>query len=139
MSAPISTGDDALDNVALHAHWFPRIALASVFVYMGIDKFLGAGIGGFAAVMGLPHGVALLVALTEIAAGTLIVIGGLTNDWITRLGALAAVPVLLGAIFMEHWGQWHFMATPTHPLGGMMFQVTVLLVALYLLVRGNDF
>ncbi|WP_421621918.1 DoxX family protein [Alkalilimnicola ehrlichii] len=61
-----------------------------------------------------------------------------TNGWVTRLGALATVPVLLGAIFMAHWGQWHFLPTATHPMGGMMFQVSLLFVALYLLAKGND-
>lgn len=139
MGAPIATGDEALDKVAYNAHWLVRIAFASVFVYTGIDKFLGNGIGGFAATMELPYIIGLAVALAELGAGILIVIGGFTNGWITRLGALMMVPILLGAIVMEHWGQWHFMATPTHPLGGMMFQVTLLLVALYVLVRGNEF
>jgi len=139
MGAVIATGDEALDKVGQNAHWLVRIALASIFIYTGIDKFLGGGIAGFAGTMGLPYLIALLVALVELGAGVLVVLGAWTNGWITRLGALMAVPVLLGAVFMEHWGQWHFMATPTHPLGGMMFQVATLFVALYVLVRGNDF
>jgi len=139
MGAEIHTGDETLDTVGRHAHWFIRAAFVSVFLYMGIDKFMGNGIAGFAAVMELPYLMALLVALAEIGAGVFIVLGALTNGWITRLGAVMTVPVLLGAIVMEHWGQWHFMATPTHPLGGMMFQVTLLFVALYILVRGNEF
>ena len=139
MGAPMNSGDESLDAVGRHAHWFVRAAFLSVFLYTGIDKFMGSGIDGFAAVMELPYLMALLVALAEIGAGALIVLGGLTNGWITRLGAVMTVPVMLGAIVMEHWGQWHFMATPTHPLGSMMFQVTLLLVALYILVRGNEF
>lgn len=123
------------------AHWLLRAAMASVFVYTGIDKFAGSGIQGFAQIMNLPLIIALLVALGEIATGVLILLGGgirgRLGDAVTRVGALFAVPILLGAIFMVHWGQWHFMATPTHPLGGMMFQVTLLLVALYLMARGN--
>ena len=53
------------------------------------------------------------------------------------LGPALGKLILLGAIFMEHWGQWHFMATPSHPLGGMMFQVTLVLIALYLMAKGN--
>ena len=57
----------------------------------------------------------------------------------TRIGALMVIPVLLGAIFMVHWGQWNnFVQTESHPMGGMEFQVTLLLVALYLLVKGNN-
>lgn len=131
-------GAEALGPVYQHAHWALRLALASVFIYQGVDKFMGGGISGFASTMELPWILGLLVALTEIAAGVLVVVGGFTNTWITRLGALLVVPVMLGAIVMEHWGQWHFMATATHPLGGMQFQVTLLLVALYLFIRGND-
>lgn len=139
MGVPMNSGAETLDTVGRHAHWFVRAAFVSVFLYMGIDKFMGSGIAGFASLMNLPYLMAFLVALAEIGAGTLIVLGGLTNGWITRLGAVMTVPVLLGAIVMEHWGQWHFMATPTHPLGGMMFQVTLLFVALYIFVRGNEF
>lgn len=128
------THTPALDK---HAHWLLRLALASIFVYYGIDKFLGGGIAGFSGATGLPGPMALLVALTEIGAGTLVLIGGVTHTWITRLGALMVVPVMLGAIFMVHWGQWHMMPTPTHPMGGMGFQVTLLFVATYLFIRGN--
>ena len=139
MSVALKSGDEVLDNVGLRAHWLLRIAVASVFIYMGVDKFLGGGIQMFAQMMDLPSLIALLVALAEIGAGLFVIAGAFSNDWISRLGAAMAIPVLLGAIVMEHWGQWHFMATPTHPLGGMMFQVTLLLVALYILIRGNRF
>ena len=119
------------------AHWMLRAVWAGVFVYMGLDKFMGGGIAEFAGMAELPTFIAALVALAEIAAGVLVVIGGFSNGWITRLGALAAVPVLFGAIFMVHWGQWHFMPNADFPMGGMMFQVTLLALALYLLVRGN--
>lgn len=123
------------------AHWLLRFAMASVFLYTGVDKFTGSGIQGFASAMNLPVIIALAVALGELAIGLLVLAGGWLagqrGDVVTRLGALGAVPILLGAIFMEHWGQWHFMATPSHPLGGMMFQVTLLLIALYLIAKGN--
>ena len=138
MTAALSTANAELQRVERHAHWLLRAVIFSVLTYMGVDKFLGAGIGPWAEMMGLPLGVALLVALAEIAAGVLVVLGALTNSWVTRLGALATVPVLLGAIFMVHWGQWHFLPTATHPMGGMMFQVSLLFVALYLLARGNN-
>jgi putative oxidoreductase len=138
MGAPTSTGDQALDNLSLHTHWLLRLAWAGVFLYMGIDKFMGGGVGEFAEIMGLPYFIGLLVALAEIGAGTLILVGAFTSGWVTRLAALMGIPVLLGAIFMEHWGQWHFMATPSHPLGGMMFQVTLLLLGTYVLARGNE-
>ncbi|MCE9682505.1 DoxX family protein [Halomonas alkalisoli] len=127
---------------ARHAHWLLRLALASVFLYMGVDKFMGGGIGEFSMMMGLPLMLAGTVALGEIATGSLILLGGVMasrlGDLVTRLAALGMILILLGAIFMVHWGQWHFMATPSHPLGGMMFQVTLAMMALYLLARGNN-
>lgn len=138
MGAPIHTGDQALDTVGRHIHWVLRVGLAAVFLYMGIDKFMGSGISGFAAIFGLPVFLATLVALGEIAAGVLILLGGATNGWITRLGALAMIGILLGAIFMAKWGQWHFAPSPGYPMGGMMFEVTMLVLAIYFLVRGNE-
>ncbi|WP_290653049.1 DoxX family protein [Aquisalimonas sp.] len=128
----------SLEALSRHAHWLLRFALASVFVYSGIDKFMGGGIAEFAGVMQLPEFIAALVALAEIGGGLLVLLGAVISPWVTRLGALMVVPVMLGAIVMVHWGQWHFVPTATHPLGGMMFQVTLLLIAIYLFIRGND-
>ena len=45
---------------------------------------------------------------------------------------------MLGAIAMVHWPRWSFVASDTHPMGGMEFQVTLVLVSLYLLIKGNN-
>lgn len=142
MGAPINTGDQALDSVGRHIHWAVRLGLAAVFLYMGIDKFMGGGIGAFANAFGLPQALATLVALGELGAGVLILLGGLTNGWVTRLGAAGMVGILFGAIFMAKWGQWHPIGhprmAPGYPMGGMMLEMTLLLVAVYFLVRGNE-
>ena len=126
---------NALDSATRHAHWALRLAILSVFLYHGLDKL--GDLQGFAEMAGLPVAVALLVALSEVAGSILVALGGALRDWMTRLGAIALMPVMLGAIFMVHWGQWHFMVTETHPMGGMQFQVTLLLVLVYLAVKGN--
>ena len=87
--------------------------------------------------MKMPVLMIFLVATAETVGGTLVLLGGFFKDWMTRVGALVLVPVMLGAISMVHWGQWHFKATETHPMGGMQFQVTLLLLSLYLFVKGN--
>ena len=131
----------ALANLAPHAHWLLRIALASVFLYHGLQKFLGHGIGAFAQMMGLPPTIAGTVAVIEALAGAGIIAGatapGRLGDIATRISGLAILPVMLGAIALVHWGQWSFAATPTHPLGGMEFQVVLALLGLYFAVRGN--
>jgi putative oxidoreductase len=119
-----------------HAHWALRLAVFSVFTYHGVEKL--GDLGGFAEMTELPIAVALLVALAEAGGGLLVLLGGFLKDWMTRLGALMTMPVMLGAIFMVHWGQWSFMATETHPMGGMEFQVTLLLILAYLAVKGNE-
>lgn len=126
---------DALNSISRHAHWALRVALASVFLYHGLTKF--PALGGMAEMMGLPVFVLLLVAIAEVGAGLLILAGGFLYDWMTRLGALLVVPVMLGAISMAHWPQWSFAPSETHPMGGMEFQVTLVLIALFFIIRGN--
>ncbi|MEE8625955.1 MAG: DoxX family protein [Acidiferrobacterales bacterium] len=126
---------DALDSLKPHAHWLLRIGLASVFIFHGLYKVIN--FGGFSQMMGLPTSVAALVTFAELAGGVGIIIGAFTNDLITRLAGLAMAPIVLGAIFMVHWGRWNFAPAEEFPMGGMEFQVVLLLTALYFLVMGN--
>ncbi len=126
---------DVLDSLKPHAHWLLRIGLASVFIFHGIGKAMA--LGGFAQMMGLPTPVAALVTLAELAGGVGIIVGAFTNDLITRLAGLAIAPVMIGAIFMVHWGRCGFEPAEGFPMGGMELQVVVLLTALYFLVMGN--
>ncbi|WP_195759523.1 DoxX family membrane protein [Spiribacter sp. 2438] len=138
MGAPLDSGDAILDRQAAQSHWLLRTPLAAVLVYHGLEKWLGTGVGAFAEAMNFPLGLVVAVVVLELMAGLLLLAGALTNDWITRLGAALACPVLLGAIFLVHWGQWHFLPSASHPMGGMAFQVTLLCLSIYLLIRGNQ-
>jgi putative oxidoreductase len=121
---------------ARHAHWLPRIAFASVFLFHGVGKLVD--VAGFAQMMSLPLAAAWLVTFAELAAGLGVLIGPLLRrDWITRLAGLAAVPVMLGAIALVHWPQWSFVPTDSHPMGGMEFQAVLLLLALWFAAVGN--
>ncbi|MCH8010813.1 MAG: hypothetical protein IIA61_02520 [Candidatus Marinimicrobia bacterium] len=93
---------------------------------------------GMADMMVMPLTMIYLLATMEVMGALLVLVGGLGVDWATRFGALILMPVLLGAIGMVHWGQWAFMATDSHPMGGMEFQVTLLLILFYLFIRGNS-
>lgn len=131
------TALDLTPGFTPHAHWLLRIGLASVFLYHGIGKF--ADLAGFSAMMELPVFIAALVALAEVGGSLLLLAGGwLKHDLATRLGAAAFIPVMLGAIAMVHWPRWSFVASDTHPMGGMEFQVVLLLISLYLVLRGNS-
>jgi len=124
-----------LGRLTPYAHWLLRFSLAGVFVYHGYSKL--ANVGMFAQMMDLSYSIALLVALAEFVGGIAIIAGSFTRDWITRIGGLMIVPVMLGAITMIHWGQWNFVPSESHPMGGMEFQVTLLFIALYFVIKGN--
>ena len=138
MPAPLHTPDNLLNAQARYMHWLLRTPLAAVMLYHGLEKWLVIGVSEFAQTMGLPMALAIIVAASEVAAGVALLAGVIAGDWITRAGAALACPVLLGAVFYVHWGQWHFLPTATHPMGGMAFQITLLGVAIYLLIRGNE-
>ncbi len=80
------------ERLTTHTHWALRIALASVFIYHGAQKL--GGVEGFAQMMNLTYATALAVALAEFVGGILIVAGGFTRAWVTRLGAALFIPVM---------------------------------------------
>ena len=122
-------------NLSQQAHWFLRIAIAGSFLFHGIAKF--PNLSGVAEMMGLPVFILLLVALAETFGALLILLGGFYKNWMTKLGALFTLPVMLGAIIMFHWGRWSFTPSETHPMGGIEFPVIMTLVLLYLLFKEN--
>ncbi len=128
------------NQLTSNAHWLLRVALSSVFIYHGILKL--SNLQGFAEMLPVSYPLVLLVALAEAGGGLLVLLGGLRDDRLsdlaTRIGALLNVPTMLGAIATVHWGQWNFVPTETHPMGGMQFQTVLVLVMLYVAIRGND-
>ena len=123
-------------GLSAHAHWFLRIALASVFLFHGVGKLVN--VSGFAEMMGLPIIATWLVTLAEVGGGLGILVGAFGRDWLTRFSAAVLIPVMLGAIALVHFPQWSFVASETHPMGGMEFQVVLTLIAAYFVARGND-
>ncbi len=128
-----------LNAIRPHAHWLLRAALGSVFVYHGALKL--SNLEGFAQMLPISYPETVLVALAELVGGVLVLIGGFGRDRLsdlaTRIGAAMQVPVMVGAIMLVHWGRWNFVPTEGFPMGGMQFQVTLALIALYLVITGN--
>jgi putative oxidoreductase len=122
-----------------NSHWFLRIALASVFVYHGLLKFMN--LEGFAQMLPISYLEVVLVAAAETIGGLLVLAGGLGRtkvfDLATRIGAALNIPVIVGAISMIHWGRWNFVPSETHPMGGFEFQAVLLLIMLFLVFSGN--
>lgn len=131
--------EKALHVIRPHAHWLLRAALGSVFVYHGALKL--SNLEGFAQMLPISYPETVLVALAEFVGGLLVLAGGLgryrLSDLATRIGAAMQVPIMVGAILLVHWGRWNFVPTQDFPMGGMEFQVTLALLALYLVITGN--
>jgi len=126
----------SLDSLKPHAHWLLRLSLASVFIFHGLGK--AGNLEGMAQMMGMPVAALAMVTFAELAGGIGIIVGAFKSDLITRLSGLAIAPVMLGAIFMVHWGRWSFSPAEGFPMGGMEFQVVLLLIAVYFLISGNS-
>ena len=126
------------ERLSNNAHWLLRLAIASVFVYHGALKF--SNLEGFATMLPISYFEVVLVGLANIGSA-LVLIGGFRDDVFsdiaTRVGAAFNIPVMIGAIYLVHWGRWNFVPTETHPLGGMEFQVVLAAVMLYLVITGN--
>jgi len=120
--------------------WFVRVPFAITFAGHGAGKLLMPAAS--AEMLALPVTLVLLVGLAEVLAGIGAVVGGLPRAphrlLVNRLTGLAAAPVLVGAIALVHWPRWSFVASESHPMGGMEFQVLLLGVALYLLLARED-
>lgn len=116
-------------------HWLPRVALAGIFLPHGISKFtMGQAMADG---MGMPIILIYMIGLMEVGGSICIIAGAFGRDLLTRVGGLLIAVVMLGAIFMVHWPQWTFMVSEAKPMGGMEFQVLIMTVALFFLVRGN--
>ena len=130
----------AINSLAPYAHWLLRLTIASVFIYHGVLKL--ENITGFAQMLSLSNPVAVLVALAEVAGGLLVLGGGFRTDklgdMMTRLGASLIIPVMIGAVILVHWGRWNFVLTEDFPMGGMEFQISLLFICVYLLLKGNN-
>ena len=90
-----------------------RLALGLLFLAhagLKIFVFTPAGTAQFFGSLGLPPALAYVAILWELAAAFALILG----VW-PRLAALAALPVLLGAIISVHWHAGFFF---TNPNGG---------------------
>jgi len=126
------------NRINANAHWLLRFAIVGVFLYHGILKF--SNLDGFATMLPISFTQVVFVALANVGS-VLVILGGFRNDVLsdlaTRIGAALNIPVMIGAISLVHWGRWNFVPTDVHPMGGMEFQVVLILVMLYLIITGN--
>ncbi len=120
-----------------HGHWIIRLQLAAIFIFHGVIKFPMAEM--MAEGMGMPVMGVYLLAVLEVLAGLGFLAGPFLGSMVTQIsGALVSV-VMAGAIAMVHFPQWSFVASDAKPMGGMEFQLLVLLLGVLFALRGNEF
>ena len=115
-------------NLPFDHHWFLRLALSTVFLYHGLTKNLTS----FAKAFQFPILLAAAVIFAEVAAGLGYLLGGLYYTPIlgyslTQWASLAAIPILIGAIYLVHWNKGFNVMN-----GGYEFQFVLLMMALYM-------
>ncbi|MBC8311869.1 MAG: DoxX family protein [Candidatus Marinimicrobia bacterium] len=125
-----------LNQYGSNSHWLVRASLAGTFIFHGYGKIPMAA--QMSEMMGMPIAMIYMLAMMEIVGGALVLWGGIGPDWATRIAGGIFSATMMGAIGMVHWGQWSFMITETHPMGGMEFQVLILSISLMMLTRGNS-
>ena len=125
---------ETLNRFSGYAHWLVRLSLAATFIYHSIPKFMNPGI------MDMPAILVIMVALAELVGALLLLWGGFGPDWATRVAGAFFAIVMLGAIGLVHWANgWNSINLGMGNMGkGMEFQVLILAVSLYLLVKGNS-
>lgn len=109
-----------------------RLALAVLFLAhagLKIFVFTPAGTAQFFSSLGLPPALAYIAIVWELAAAFALILG----LW-PRLAALAAVPVLLGAIISVHWHAGFFF---TNPNGGWEFPALWIVGLLVIAATGD--
>ena len=120
--------------------WILRLSFATSFILHGLGKFpmpadglvrLFESKGIF-----MPELTASLVALGEVGAGALIILGGLfgtiLGHTLTRLGGGMGLVIMIGALSIAH-SDWFI----TQKLF-MSEQIFLLAIALYFAIRGNN-
>jgi uncharacterized membrane protein YphA (DoxX/SURF4 family) len=109
-------------------HWGMRASIAVTYLWHGFHNLPP---GGFERRFTMPGGYAM--GFIEMASGVALLAGGFTKPIVTRLGAAGVIFFMLGAIILVHGPQGWDSRT-----GGAEFQVLMLMVGLYYLVKGND-
>ena len=90
-------------------------------------------LGATSEMMGMPVALVAIIALVEVGGVLLLLGGGFSKDWMTRVAGLGFAAIMVGAIFMVHLPNgWNSIGAM-----GMEFQFTLLMTSLYFLVVGN--
>tara|TARA_B100000767_G_C19680501_1_gene499353 strand:- start:609 stop:1016 length:408 start_codon:yes stop_codon:yes gene_type:complete len=126
--------DQLFNNFIFVTPWLLRIGLGVSFIFHGYGKF-PLPPQKLIDYFGFSETLASFVAISELVAGILLIIGGFIRNHlgslITRFGALLIVIIMLFALGLAHQ-DW--LITPKL---FMSEQIFLLLIGLYFLIRAN--
>ena len=136
-----------LESIKPFANWALRLSFAATFLFHAWDKIdhWPSFPQWMAATQIVPNyvgPVALAVTAAEAIAGFGIILGIFLGSAVTRLAALAAVPIMIGAIVRVHWpiGFNNIQVTAEGAMGfpGWEFNLALLAMAVYFAIVGNS-
>jgi uncharacterized membrane protein YphA (DoxX/SURF4 family) len=126
--------DQLFNNFIFITPWLLRIGLGVSFIFHGYGKF-PLPPQKLIDYFGFSETLASFVAISELVAGILLIIGGFIRNHlgslITRFGALLIIIIMLFALGLAHQ-DW--LITPKL---FMSEQIFLLLIGLYFLIRAN--
>ena len=126
--------NNILGGLDFLAPWLIRLGLGIAFIIHGYNKF-PLPPEGLINYFGFSPALATFVALSEVFAGLIFIVGGLFNNslgnLITRLGGLMVVVVMIFAFSIAHQ-EW-FITVKLFTSE----QIFLFLIGLYFLLKGN--
>ena len=126
--------NNILGGLDFLAPWLIRLGLGIAFIIHGYNKF-PLPFQGLINYFGFSPALATFVALSEVFAGIIIIVGGLLNNslgnLITRLGGLMVVVVMIFAFSIAHQ-EW-FITVKLFTSE----QIFLFLIGFYFLLKGN--
>ena len=126
--------NNILGGLDFLAPWVIRLGLGIAFIIHGYNKF-PLPPQGLINYFGFSPALATFVALSEVFAGFVIIVGGLLNNslgnLITRLGGLMVVVVMIFAFSIAHQEWFITIKLFTSE------QIFLFLIGFYFLIRGN--
>ena len=126
--------NNILGGLDFLAPWVIRLGLGIAFIIHGYNKF-PLPPQGLINYFGFSPALATFVALSEVFAGLIIIVGGLLNNslgnLITRLGGLMVVVIMIFAFSIAHQ-EW-FITVKLFTSE----QIFLFLIGLFFLIKGN--
>ena len=112
-----------MKQISENIHWLLRLSLASTFLFHGVPK-----LGDTVANLGY---LGYLVGPFEILGALFVLIGPFFKDFITQIGSSMISIIMIGAIYLHLFKRGD-------GLGDIEWQLLILSVSIFFIVKGND-